>query len=334
MMTQLEGSVVLVTGGAGYIGSHVCKALAAAGFMPVVYDDLSTGHREFVRWGELVEGDIRDRARLQEAMAVNGVAHVVHCAAESLVAKSMAEPDLFHSVNVDGTQTLLDAMQACGCRSIVLTSSCAVYGEAPAGLIAEDTSCAPVNPYGRTKIAAEIMLAERRGEAGFQATTLRLFNAAGADPAGEVGERHDPETHLVPRAIGVALGQVGDLRIFGTDYDTPDGTAIRDYVHVTDAARSHIQALKSHAQGRPGGTYNIGGGQGASVKDILAGVEAVSGRPVPVQHAARREGDPPRIVADIALARSELGFAPLRSDLPSIVGDAFAWHVKECRGVS
>lgn len=324
-------STVLVTGGAGYVGSHICKTLAEAGFIPVVYDDLSTGHRDFVRWGELVEGDVRDGARLRRAIDEHRVMHVVHCAAESLVAKSMAEPELFHSVNVEGTQALLDAMQACGCRSIVLTSSCAVYGDAPAGLVTENTPCAPVNPYGRTKLAAETMLAERRSATGFQATVLRLFNVAGADPAGDVGERHDPETHLVPRVIGVVMGEIDDFRIFGADYATPDGTAIRDYVHVSDAAQSHLEALRRHMAGGLGGTYNIGGGQGASVKDILGRVEAISGRPVPVKHAPRRAGDPPRVVADISLARSELGFAPQRSDLPSIVGDAFAWHARDRR---
>lgn len=324
---------ILVTGGAGYIGSHICKALSEGGFFPIAYDDLSTGHRDFVRWGEFVEGDICNGARLRHAMATHRVTHVVHCAAESLVAKSMLEPGLFHAVNVVGTQVLLDAMQDTGCRSIVFSSSGAVYGVPRTSLVDEDAPCAPVSPYGETKRAVEVMLAERRGN-GLQATALRYFNAVGADPAGEIGERHNPETHLMPRAICAALGRIADFGIFGTDYNTPDGTAIRDYVHVTDIARAHLQALRLHAQGRVGNVYNIGAGHGTSVKEIVSAVQAVVGKSVPLTLAPRRAGDPPYLVADIERAKSELGFSPQRSDLATIVGDAVVWHMKDCRVLS
>jgi UDP-glucose 4-epimerase len=327
----LAHNKVLVTGGAGYIGSHICKALAEAGFAPVVFDDFSTGHRDFVRWGPLVEGDIRDDARLRQAMTEHAIAHVVHCAAESLVAKSVVEPELFHAVNVDGTRILLDAMQGAGCRSIVFSSSGAVYGVPHTSPIIETAPCVPVNPYGETKLAAEALLTMRRRDAGLQATALRYFNAAGADPAGEIGERHDPETHLVPRAIGAALWRIGDFCIFGTDYDTADGTAIRDYVHVSDIAQAHVLALRAHEQGSSGGAFNIGAGRGVSVKEIIAAVESSVGKPVPVTIAARRAGDPSRLAADIALARAEFGFNPQRSDLAIIVRDAVAWHLKDNR---
>lgn len=328
-MALQKGDRILVTGGAGYVGSHTCKALARQGFEPVVYDDLSTGHHDFVRWGPLVVGDIRDTERMRAAIADYDVRHVVHFAAESLVAKSNTHPELFYSVNVGGTLALVTAMRDAGCSSLVLSSSCAVFGAPAKTPISESEVHAPLSVYGRSKAMVESMLEDFRLSSKMKITALRYFNAAGADPDGEIGERHDPETHIIPRAIAAALGILAQLELFGSDYPTRDGTAIRDYVHVCDLADAHIAALELHGNGGRGASYNLGAGRGYSVKEIIGAVAEVIGCDVPVRFVERRSGDPPELVADATLAADQLNFRPYRSDLKSIVDTAVAWHRKD-----
>ncbi len=318
---------VLVTGGAGYIGSHCCRALAAAGYTPVVYDNLSTGHRSFVA-GELVVGDLLDRATLARAFAQHKVAAVMHFAAASLVGESVADPQKYYVNNVAGTLSLLQAMREAGCRRIVFSSTGAVYGNADSKALPEDFPCAPINPYGASKWMIERMLADYRSAYGFGAYCLRYFNASGADPGGGIGELRDNETHLIPRAMMALQGHVRDFAVFGDDYDTPDGTAIRDYIHVTDLAVAHVAALKLLLEGHSGGAFNLGTGSGFSVREILAAIEAETGRQVPHVIKPRRPGDPTYLVADPSAARTVLNFVPRHSDLATIIRTAWTWHQK------
>lgn len=318
---------VLVTGGAGYIGSHTAKALAAAGHLPVAVDTLERGHRWAVRWGPLVEADLGDRAALETALREQRIDAVIHFAAYASVGESMAHPDRYFRNNVAGTLNLLEVMRERGVGQIVFSSSCATYGHPTSVPITEDQRQAPVSPYGESKLIAERMIVWCARAHGFTATSLRYFNAAGADPDGELGERHRPETHLIPLAIDAALGRVPHLEIYGADYATPDGTAVRDYVHVADLADAHVQALE-----RPGPcgamrVYNLGAGQGASVREVVAMVERVGGRNVPLVEGGRRPGDPPVLLADIGKAERELGWRPQRSSLDLIVRSAWSWHV-------
>ncbi len=317
---------VLVTGGAGYIGSHACKALAAAGYRPVVFDNLSRGHREAVRWGPLVEGELADGALLSAAIDRYRVAAVMHFAAYAYVGELVADPALYYRNNLNGTLSLLDAMRETGVDKIVFSSTCATYG-IPAGVpISETAPQLPVNPYGETKLAIERAL-HWYGEAyGMRSVSLRYFNAAGADPEGEIGERHDPETHLVPLVLQAALGRRPHVEIYGTDYPTPDGTAIRDYIHVRDLATAHLRALEHLYAGRGSAALNLGTGSGHSVREVIAAAEAVSGRPVPWCPAPRRPGDPPALVADPSRAAELLGWRAELSDLETIMRTALAWH--------
>lgn len=255
---------ILVTGGAGYIGSHCCQRLAAAGFLPVVYDDLSTGHRDFVRWGPLIKADVRDRAALAAAFTEHRPALVLHFAALALVGESVAHPERYWDINVGGTLALLEAMRGAGCERLVFSSSCAVYGEPEGVPITEAAPTAPVNPYGASKLAAEWIMDGFGRAHGLRSVRLRYFNAAGADPAGGIGEDHDPETHLVPLALDAAMGRRPALAVFGNDYPTPDGTAIRDYVHVVDIAEAHLAAARRLLGGGASLAVNLGTGQGAS----------------------------------------------------------------------
>ena len=317
---------ILVTGGAGYIGSHCCAALAAAGFEPVVYDDLSTGHAEFVRWGPRVEGDIRDEPALRAAMRTHRPEAVMHFAALALVGESMTDPDRYRDVNVGGTQALLRAMRAEGLDHLVFSSTCAVYGEPDVVPISESEALDPVNPYGATKLACERMMDDFDAAHGLRSVRLRYFNAAGADPEARIGEWHDPETHLLPLVIEAALGRRAAIDIFGTDYATPDGTAVRDYVHVVDLAAAHLAALRYLLEGGATAAVNLGTGDGASVEDVVRAVEVIAGRPVARRLCPRRPGDPPRLVAAPGMARDLLGWRPERSDLATIVADALRWH--------
>jgi len=317
---------ILVTGGAGYVGSHACKALAGAGYRPVVYDNLSRGYREAVRWGPLVEGDLHDSPRLAAALRTHKIKAVLHFAALAYVGESMADPETYYRNNVGGTLALLAAMREAEVTTIVFSSTCAVYG-VPARLpIAESTAKAPLNPYGETKLAVERVLHWYHRCYGLRFAALRYFNAAGADPAGEIGEDHEPETHLIPRVLRAALGSGEPVEVYGTDYPTADGTAIRDYIHVTDLADAHVRALGYLTGGGESGALNLGTGQGCSVRQVIAAVERMAGRPVPFRETARREGDPPELVADPALARTRLEWQPRHSDLDTIIGTALAWE--------
>jgi UDP-glucose 4-epimerase len=318
---------VLVTGGAGYIGSHCCRALVAAGYEPVVYDNLSTGHRSFVA-GTLVTGDLLDEATLEHAFAKHKVSAVMHFAAASLVGESVADPQKYYVNNVQGTLSLLKAMRNAGCHRVVFSSSGAVYGNADSKELPEDFPCAPINPYGASKWMIERMLADYRSAYGFGAFCLRYFNASGADPAGGIGEMRDNETHLIPRAMMALQGHVGDFAVFGDDYETPDGTAIRDYIHVTDLAAAHLAALKLLLEGHSGGSFNLGTGAGFSVREILSAIKQETGRDVPHVIRPRRAGDPTYLVADPSAARKVLNFVPRHSDLPTVIRTAWAWHQK------
>jgi UDP-glucose 4-epimerase len=318
---------VLVTGGAGYIGSHCCRALTATGYEPIVYDNLSTGHRAFVA-GQLVVGDLLDRAALARAFAEHNVSAVMHFAAASLVGESVADPQKYYVNNVQGTLSLLQAMRDAGCTRIVFSSTGAVYGDADSKALPEDFPCAPINPYGASKWMIERMLADYRAAYGFGSFCLRYFNASGADPGGDIGELRDNETHLIPRAMMALQGHVGDFAVFGDDYDTPDGTAIRDYIHVTDLAAAHVAALKLLREGHSGGSFNLGTGAGFSVREILAAIRQETGREVPHVVKPRRPGDPTYLVADPSAARKVLNFIPHQSDLPTIIRTAWAWHQK------
>ncbi|OOY27222.1 UDP-glucose 4-epimerase GalE [Thioclava sp. L04-15] len=316
---------ILVTGGAGYIGSHCCKALAKAGREPVVYDDLSRGHADAVRWGPLVVGDMRDRALLEKTLAEHRIGAVIHFAALAYVGESVGAPEHYYDVNLGGMTALLEAVEAVGIDKIVFSSSCATYGTPDRLPISEDLPQAPINPYGRTKLVCEWMLQDAQVAHRLRFAALRYFNAAGADPEGEIGERHDPETHLIPLVLMAASGQAGPVKIFGTDYPTPDGTCIRDYIHVDDLARAHLLALDHLEAGGESVKLNLGTGRGASIHEVVAAVERVTGRKVPHELAPRRPGDPAELTADPSKAAEVLGFTARYRDLDEIVAHAAPW---------
>jgi UDP-glucose 4-epimerase len=318
---------ILVTGGAGYIGSHCCRALAAAGFEPVVFDNFSTGHRGFVA-GALVTGDIADKAALARAFAEHDIVAVMHFAASSLVGESVADPQKYYINNLAGTLSLLEAMREANCHRLVFSSTGAVYGNADSKALPESYACAPINPYGASKWMIERVLADYRGAYGLGSFCLRYFNASGADVSGQIGELRDIETHLIPRAMMALQGHIADFAVFGDDYDTPDGTAIRDYIHVTDLAAAHVLALNLLLQGHSGGVVNLGTGAGFSVREILSAIAAETGRAVPHVIKPRRSGDPTYLVADPTAAREILKFRTAHSDLATIIRTAWAWHRK------
>jgi UDP-glucose 4-epimerase/UDP-arabinose 4-epimerase len=319
-------ATILVTGGAGYVGAHVCKALRRSGYAPAVFDNLSTGHRSFVRWGPLVQGDIRDHAAVLDAINYCKPKAVLHFAASACVGESVSDPRKYYDNNVAGSLSLLRAMMDADCRKLVFSSSCAVYGEPREVPIRETSPLNPVNPYGASKLMVERILADYARAYALQSIALRYFNASGADPEGELGELRDPETHLIPRAMMAIQGHITDFAVFGTDYDTPDGTPIRDYIHVSDLADAHVLSLRRLMAGGPGGAFNLGTGQGYSVKQVLDAVATETGVRLNAVTASRRQGDPPVLVADATLSRTELGFAPVLSDLKSIVQTSWAWH--------
>ena len=325
-MRENQKQSVLVTGGAGYIGSHTCKALAAAGFQPVAFDNLSLGHRWALKWGPLVEADLLDRAAIETALREHDIAAVIHFAASAYVGDSMRDPAAYYRNNVLTTLTLLDAMRATGTGTIIFSSSCSVYGNPVRLPIDETHPTGPMSPYGQSKLDGENALRWYGQAYGIRWMALRYFNAAGADKSGETGEDHDPETRLVPRAILAALGRGPALQVFGNDYDTPDGTAIRDYVHVSDLAAAHVRALSALGRGAVSQILNLGTGRGYSVLEVLRAVETVTGKPVPYELAPRREGDPARVVADARLAASVLDWEARESSLEQIVETAARWH--------
>ena len=318
---------VLVTGGAGYIGSHACKVLARAGYRPVVFDNLSRGHRAAVRWGSLVEGYLAERGKLAAALERHRVSVVMHFAAHAYVGESVTDPALYYANNLGGSLSLLEAMREAGVDKIVFSSTCATYGTPAEVPIRETIPQLPVNPYGETKLAIERALYWYGEAYGLRWVSLRYFNAAGADPESEIGERHEPETHLIPLVLEVALGERRHIDIYGTDYPTPDGTAIRDYIHVRDLAEAHLCALERLSAGGQSAALNLGTGRGHSVREVIRAAEAVSGKSVPCRETARRPGDPPVLVADPSLAAELLGWRAQVSDLETIVRTALAWHV-------
>lgn len=324
---------ILVTGGAGYIGSHTVNEMLKAGLKPVVYDNLSKGHRGAVPDGvALIAGDIRDRDTLAAALRDHAVAAVVHFAAASLVGESMQQPSLYYNNNVVGTLALLDTMLACGVKKIVFSSTAAVYGEPAVWPITEDMPAVPTNVYGRTKLAIEHMLADFAAAYGLAYVSLRYFNAAGALAGGAIGEDHAPETHLIPLVLQTALGQRDAVQVFGSDYPTPDGTCIRDYIHVTDLASAHVLALGHLQDGGPSRIFNLGSETGYSVRQVLDRAKAVTGVDFAVRQAVRRPGDPTVLVASAAKIRAELGWHPRLSGLDAIIRSAWDWHRTHPRG--
>jgi UDP-arabinose 4-epimerase len=319
---------VLVTGGAGYIGSQTAKRLAQAGHQPVVADNLSCGHGWAVKWGPFEQGDLADRAWLERLVRRHRVEAAVHFAASTYVGESMTVPGKYFRNNVVTSLNLLETMAVAGVDHLVFSSSCATYGVPQALPIAETHPQAPVNPYGESKLFVERMLHWFSEAHGLRSVALRYFNAAGADPDGELGEDHDPETHLLPLVIEAALGRRPPVAVFGTDYPTPDGTAVRDYIHVMDLADAHLAALEYLRDGGATTALNLGTGRGHSVREVIATVEQVSGRKVPKTDAERRAGDPPSLVADARRAGVTLGWTPRYGDLRTIVEHAWRWHMR------
>ena len=316
---------VLVTGGAGYVGSHVVARLLGSGHEVCVYDDLSRGHVRAVPEGLLIEGALEDGAGLTAILRERRIEAVMHFAAFALVAESIAEPALYYRNNVVGTLSLLEAMRASQVRRIVFSSTCATYGEPARVPIREDTPQHPINPYGFTKLTIERALADYARAYGFGYAALRYFNACGATPDGDLGEDHEPETHAIPLVLRVALGQADHFTLFGDDYPTPDGTCIRDYIHVDDLAEAHIRALERLEPGR-GLCLNLGTGRGFSVREVVEACRRVTGREIPVKVGARRPGDPPELVAEADRAKAILDWEPRYVDLDAIVATAWAWH--------
>jgi UDP-glucose-4-epimerase GalE len=317
---------ILVTGGAGYVGSHVCKALAQSGYRPIVLDNLSRGHARAVRWGPLEVGEIADADAVRRALERHRVAALIHLAAYAYVGESMEVPAIYFENNVIGTLRLLEAALGCGVKRVVFSSTCATYGAPQRLPIGEDHPQQPLNPYGLTKLFVERVLQTYGRAHGLEWVSLRYFNAAGADCDGELGEDHEPETHLIPLAIRGALGQRSGIEVYGTDYPTPDGTPVRDYVHVADLADAHVRALAHLTQGGQSRAFNLGTGRGHSVLEVLAAVARVCGRPVPVVAAPRRPGDSPTLVADATDAEKLLEWQPWRSDLATIIRTALDWE--------
>ncbi len=320
---------VFVTGGAGYVGSHCCKAFAEAGWKVVVYDNLSRGWRDFVKWGDLIEGDILDLKALSKAMADTKPDAVAHFAALAYVGESVEYPARYYENNVLGTLNILTAMRENGVPNLVFSSTCATYGPPVQDLIDESHPQAPINPYGRSKLMAEWLLRDHDAAYGLRFVALRYFNAAGASPDGEIGERHEPETHVIPLALRGAEDKDYVFQIFGTDYDTPDGTAIRDYIHVCDLASAHLKALDHLHHGGDSTHVNLGTGSGTSVQEIRDAVEAVTGQTIRTKLCDRRAGDPSRLVANAGKALELLGWRAERSDVKTLLADAWNWHLKE-----
>jgi UDP-glucose-4-epimerase GalE len=317
---------ILVTGGAGYIGSHTAKALAQAGFQPVVIDNLNAGHRWAVKWGPFVEGDIADSQLLRRAVEEHHIEAVVHLAAYAQVGESMTNPRKYFHNNSVGSLAMLDVFVETGVQNVVFSSTCATYGTPIHLPLDESHPQAPVSPYGESKLFVEKMLHWYGGAYGMRSVCLRYFNAAGADPDGEIGEGHTPETHLIPVAILAALGQLPALKIFGTDYPTPDGTAIRDYIHVADLSAAHVAAIRYLLNGGENVALNLGTGTGNSVLEVVQTVEKVSGLPVPRMEHPRRDGDPAILVAKAGRAHEVLGWTQRFEKLEEIVKTAWSWH--------
>ena len=317
---------ILVTGGAGYIGSHTCKQLAAAGYLPVVLDNLVQGHQWAVKWGPLIVGDISDSELVRRTVREFDIKTVIHFAAHAYVGESVQDPRKYFRNNVSSTLIFLDALLDSGVDNFVFSSSCATYGIPDKLPIKEDHPQQPINPYGVSKLMIENVLRWYGKAYGLRSVSLRYFNAAGADPEGEIGEDHSPETHLIPLVIAAAQGKIPEIEIFGTDYDTKDGTAVRDYIHVCDLAAAHVEAVSHLSLGGPEGHVNLGTGRGYTIREVISLVEEVSGRRVPYRQGPRRTGDPAVLVADSTTAANTFGWRPKFSELRTIVETAWRWH--------
>ncbi|MFC1752807.1 UDP-glucose 4-epimerase GalE [Thermoproteota archaeon] len=320
--------MILIVGGAGYIGSHVNKMLTKQGYQTIVYDNLSYGHKEFVKWGEFINGDLADIQALRNCFKTHKIEAVMHFSAFTYVGESVENPAIYYQNNVVNTLNLLNVMCEFNVVNFIFSSSCAVYGVPKQLPLTEDHDKAPVNPYGRTKLMIEQIAEDFDCAYGLKSVFLRYFNAAGADPDGEIGERHDPESHLIPLTIYAALGKRADIKVFGTDYPTPDGTCVRDYIHVNDLADAHIRALEYLKKERNSNCFNLGNNQGFSVREIINTVKAVTGKEFTVIEAPRREGDPPVLVGSFEKANEVLGWKPKFTDIKDIVSTAWDWHLK------
>lgn len=317
---------VLVTGGAGYIGSHACKALKAAGYVPVTFDNFATGWRDAVKFGPLEQGDLLDRSRIDEVFAKYKPTAVMHFAGLSLVGDAMSDPGLYWRVNVGGGLNLIEAAVAAGCLNFVFSSTCATYGDQDGVTMDETSVQEPLNAYGASKMAIEKILENFSASHGLRHVIYRYFNVAGSDPDGEIGEFHRPETHLIPLMFDAIEGKRAALTIYGTDYDTPDGTCIRDYVHVCDLVDAHVLGLRWLEEGKPNRVFNLGSGKGFSVREVIANSRAVTNREVPFEEGPRRGGDAASLVSGSLRAKTELGWVPVRSDLNTMIADAWRWH--------
>ncbi|SMX33747.1 UDP-glucose 4-epimerase GalE [Maliponia aquimaris] len=320
-------ATVLVTGGAGYIGSHACKALKASGHTPVTYDNLVTGWQDAVKFGPFEQGALSDRARLDEVFGRWQPSAVMHFAALSQVGEAMAKPGLYWRNNVEGSLTLIEAAVAAGCMDFVFSSTCATYGEHDNVVLDETTPQLPLNAYGASKRAVENILRDFEAAYGLKSVIFRYFNVAGADPEGEVGEHHRPETHLIPVMLEAIDGKRPGLTIHGTDYDTDDGTCIRDYVHVMDLVEAHVLGLQWLEAGKGSRVFNLGTGRGFSVREVIEAAGHVTNRPVPCTDGPRRAGDATKLVSGSTRASEELGWEPRRSTMPQMITDAWRWHV-------
>jgi len=320
--------MILIAGGAGYIGSHVNKELARRGFKTAVFDNLVYGHREFAKWGTFFEGDLANPGQLRTVFREHPVEAVMHFSAYAYVGESVEDPGKYYRNNVANTLNLLEVMREFRVRHFIFSSTCATYGNPVRIPIDENHPQAPINPYGHTKLMVERILRDCDHAYGLRYASLRYFNAAGADPEAEVGEWHDPETHLIPLVLDAASGQRENVRIFGTDYDTPDGTCIRDYIHVNDLADAHIRALEYLRNGGGSDVFNLGNGNGFSVKEVIEEARTVTGKDIPVVEADRRPGDPPVLIGSSEKIRKTLGWEPQYAALTDIIGTAWAWHQK------
>jgi UDP-glucose 4-epimerase len=322
---------ILVIGGAGYIGSHMVLDLLRAGYPVVTLDNLSRGHRELVAGGEFVDGDLGDPVTLDRVLTAYPIGAVMHFAAWSLVGESVEQPLAYYRNNVADTVTLLEAMQRHGIRHFIFSSTAAVYGEPQQIPITETHPCMPANPYGATKLAVERLLSDVSAASDLTCSILRYFNAAGADADGAIGERHRPETHLIPLILQVATGARDAISVFGEDYPTPDGTCLRDYIHVSDLTQAHLLALEALLRGGGNTIYNLGNSTGYSVRQVIDAAREITGHPIPARVAARRAGDPAVLIADSGRIRNELGWKPRYERLEDIIRTAWAWHQKEAR---
>ena len=321
--------MILVTGGAGYIGSHTVKALKQAGLQPLIFDNFSTGHRSFIKATPVFEGDVSNPGDLAQMFAEYPIEGVLHFAGKALVGESVEKPELYYDINLKGGLNLLAAMKHCGVKFLIFSSTCAVYGHPQEVPISEDHPQNPINPYGDSKLAFERAMRWFHEAHGLEYLSLRYFNAAGADRDGEFGEDHDPETHLIPLVLDAAAGRRPEVRIFGTDYPTPDGTCLRDYIHVTDLARAHVLGLQELMEGRAQSqAINLGTGHGYSVREVIETARRITGKNFAVRETTRRPGDPPRLVASADRAKKVLGWNAVESDLDNIVRSAWNWTIR------